>query len=101
LRCHRSPASGVPTRHRWPPIWRQLQCAAGKFNPKTDLNDAAEIRGKVAESWWFAKARAGGVTLGQMGQMLVGGRTLGQLEQALAQLGDGGQVTPAFGLELM
>jgi hypothetical protein len=41
-------------------------CAEGKFNPKTDLNDAAEIRGKVAESWWFAKARAGGVTLGQI-----------------------------------
>jgi hypothetical protein len=41
-------------------------CAAGKFNPKTDLNDGAEIRGKVAESWWFAKARAGGVTLGQI-----------------------------------
>ena len=41
-------------------------CAEGKFNPQTDLNDAAEIRGKVAESWWFAKARAGGVTLGQI-----------------------------------
>lgn len=41
-------------------------CADGKFNPKTDLNNAAEIRGKVAESWWFAKARAGGVTLGQI-----------------------------------
>ena len=41
-------------------------CAAGKFNPATDLNNAAEIRGKVAESWWFAKAQAGGVTLGQI-----------------------------------
>lgn len=41
-------------------------CAAGKFNPKTDLDDSKEIRGKVAESWWFAKAQAGGVTLGQI-----------------------------------
>ncbi|HMG21792.1 MAG TPA: hypothetical protein VK607_10760, partial [Kofleriaceae bacterium] len=41
-------------------------CGEGKFNPATDLNNAAEIRGKVAESWWFAKARAGGVTLGQI-----------------------------------
>jgi hypothetical protein len=45
-------------------------CAEGKFNPSTDMDDSKEIRGKVAESWWFAKGQANGVTLGEIKKQL-------------------------------